>query len=265
MAAFYDVHAHAFHPAIAAKVLTNLTAHYQVEPIGTGLVHDLLAREKAAGIDRVFVHCAATAPAQVIPANNWAMAMQREHPEITAFGTLHPDDANWEANLERLRKAGIRGIKLHPDFQGYRLDDPRLLPMLEQARDHFLFMVHVGDRPPPDQNPSCPYKLAALLDKLPGLRVIAAHLGGWMQWEHALTALIGREDLYIDTSASLAYVDDATLKAIFAGHPRERILFGSDYPLFEPGKEIALLQQRLNLSDAELEKILSAGSRLFED
>jgi hypothetical protein len=257
-----DVHTHAFHPKIAAKVLAQLQEHYGIPPAGSGLVEDLLARAAAAGLDGVVVHTAATAPAQVIPANNWAMELQRSHPGVIAFGTAHPGFAGWEAELDRLRAASIRGIKLHPEFQGFWLDDPALLPIIEAAQDDFVFMVHVGDNCVPAQNPSCPFKMAALLERFPRARFIAAHLGGYLHWPYALEALAGRR-VWLDTSSSLPFMDQATLEAIFSKHPRELILFGSDYPLFDPADSLAELQARLGLGDADVDRIMGNASRLL--
>ncbi len=239
----YDVHTHAFHPKIAPRVLARLRDHYDIEPAGTGLVEDLLGRARAAGLERVVVHTAATAPAQVTPANNWAVRLQREHKGVLAFGTIHPASQDWGAQLDRLELACIPGIKLHPDFQGFRLDDRRLWPILEAARGRFTIMVHVGDRLPPEQNPSCPLKLARILDDFPGLTVIAAHFGGWRHWDLALEVLAGR-DVWLDTSSSLPFMDDAQLLGFFRRHPAERILFGSDWPLFDPADELERLPAR---------------------
>ena len=76
---------------------------------GDGTIDHLLAREKHAGVDKCVVLCAATAPAQVIPANNYAMSLQKAHAEVIGFGTLHPGYANWEAELQRINAAGLRG------------------------------------------------------------------------------------------------------------------------------------------------------------
>ena len=124
-----DIHTHAFHPKIARHAVEHLNEAYQVNCVGEGTIADLLLREKRSGIGRCVVLCAATTPGQVVPANDYAVTLQREHPEVTAFGTLHPGYEAWESQLERLKAAGIRGLKLHPDFQHFWLDDPRLLPM----------------------------------------------------------------------------------------------------------------------------------------
>lgn len=88
-------------------------------------------------------------------------------------------------------------------------------------------------------------------------------MGGYQHWKYALDTIIGTE-AFIDTSSTLDYIDDATLSAIWNKHPRERILFGSDYPLFDPGDEAIKLQKRLHLTDSELDEVICNGGRLFE-
>ena len=257
-----DIHTHAFHPKIADKVLIQLTGHYGITPVGTGLAGDLLARLDAAGIDRAAVHAAATAPAQVIPANNWSIELSRAEPRLIPFGTIHPGFEDFEGEFSRLERAGIRGIKIHADFQGFRLDDPALRPILEAMEGRFVALFHVGDRLPPHLNPSCPAKLKALLRDFPRLTAIAAHLGGYLHWAEALEHLAGT-GVYLDTSSSLPFVDDGLLRAILDRHDPELVLFGSDYPLFDPARELKRLRERLGLSDAALERMLTAGETLF--
>lgn len=259
-----DIHTHAFHPKIASKVLEQLTGHYGITPVGTGLVEHLLERLDAAGIGRAAVHAAATAPAQVIPANNWSMELARTQPRLIPFGTIHPGFADFEAEFDRLERAGIRGIKIHADFQGFRLDDPALRPILETMQGRFIALFHVGDRLPPHQNPSCPAKLRAIRDDFPQLCIIAAHLGGYLHWAEALLHLAGT-DVYLDTSSSLPFLDDALLRAILDRHPPERVLFGSDYPIFDPARELKRLRERLRLSDTALTRLLTSGEALFPE
>ncbi|MFA6809940.1 MAG: amidohydrolase family protein [Desulfoplanes sp.] len=257
-----DIHTHAFHPKIAHKVLEQLQNHYAIAPVGTGTVEDLLPRLKKAGIDRAVVHSAATKPDQVIPANNWAIAIQKEHPELISFGTMHPGYEHWEKELDRLEKAGIKGLKIHPDFQGFSMTDPRLAPIYETIGKRFVIMLHVGDRKPPEDNPSSPQKVAQLINDFPDLTVIAAHFGGFQHWQYVVEHLAGK-NVYIDTSSSLTMIPEEHLQSIFRAHPHERILFGSDYPLFDPYDEIQLLTKRLHLSEHDLEGLLSNAETLL--
>ncbi|MFP4316906.1 MAG: amidohydrolase family protein [Desulfovibrionales bacterium] len=257
-----DFHTHAFHPKIAARVLNQLRSRYDISPVGTGLSEDLHTRIRAAGLDRAVVHTAATRPAQVIPANNWALHLAREHPWTIPFGTIHPGYHDFEAELERLKGHGIRGIKLHPGFQGFDLADPRLVPVFAAMKSHFVVLVHIGDDQPPDTSPSSPYKLLAIHERFPQLPLVAAHFGGARYWQSASEAILGTA-VCVDTSSSLAFIPDPMLDRIFSRHPLERIFFGSDYPLFDPSRELALLRDRLKLTSEQTDTLLTAGGRLL--
>ncbi len=257
-----DIHTHAFHPKIATKAVVHLNDHYDIQCACLGTVDDLHIQEAKAGIERFVVLCAATAPAQVIPANNYAIQLQKEHAAVLAFGTIHPAYEAWPQELARLKKHGIQGLKLHPDFQSFRLDDPRLLPIIEEAQHDFIFQIHIGDDLPPAQNPSCPYKMAKLLDTFPHMQLIATHLGGYKHWQEASHVLVGR-DVWFETSSSTPYLESALLKAILQKHDEERILFGSDYPIYCPVQELQRLQQKGGLSDATLESYLTNADKIF--
>ena len=263
---YIDIHTHAFHPKIAHKAVDHLNSFYSITCSGDGTIANLLEREKEAGLDKCVVLCAATAPAQVIPANNYAISLQREHPErVIAFGTVHPAYDNWESELARIKAAGIRGIKLHPDFQSFWLDDPRLLPIFEAAQKDFVFEIHIGDRTSPEKNPSCPYKLASILRQFPGMRVIAAHFGGYRMWSHALEVFSDNrfENLWFDTSSTTPFATPELAHKLLNTFPRERILFGTDWPLYDPVEELQRLQNLGGLKDSEMEVIMSNASALL--
>lgn len=257
-----DIHTHAFRSPIAHKAVEHLHNHYGIDPVGNGLIEDLLARLKSAGIERCTVHTAAMTPGQVRPANNWAIELQQAYPQVVAFGSVHPDHKAWESELDRLERKGVRGLKIHPEFQNVRLDSPGMMRIFEAARDRFIFMIHIGDKQQPDENPSCPMKFMRVKKNFPRLNMIAAHLGGYQHWKWALECLIGR-NVYIDTSSSLPFMDDDTLHAIFRRHPREKILFGSDYPIFDPGAEAERLKSRLSLTSRELDEFMEHADALL--
>ncbi len=264
---FIDIHTHAFHPKIARKAVDHLNTHYRLTCAGDGTISHLLEREARAGLQKCVVLCAATTPAQVIPANNYAISLQREYPDrVIAFGTMHPGYADWEKELARMREAGLRGIKLHPDFQGFWLSDPRLLPIFEAAQNDFIFEIHIGDNIEPVKNPSCPYKLAAILDAFPRMRVIAAHFGGYRMWEHSLRVFgqRRRENLWFDTSSTSPFATQQLMRALLKAFPRERLLFGTDWPLYDPEDELRRLRLLGGLNRAELESLMSNASSLLE-
>lgn len=257
-----DFHTHVFHPKIAQKVLHQLERHYGITPVGTGLVDDLIKFLKRADIEQAVVHTAATSPDQVIPANNWSIHLQQQYPELTAFGTIHPDYQDWRREMDRLQLCGIKGLKFHPDFQGYDLADSRLNPIFEYAGSRFILMFHVGDSLPPEINPSSPQKLSVIRKMHPEPVIVAAHLGGYLHWDDALNSLAG-SDVFLDTSSSLPFIQSDLLKKILNRHPLDRILFGSDYPLFDCSSELGLLQSKAGMSKHQIEIILGNGCRLL--
>ncbi|THB67112.1 MAG: amidohydrolase [Desulfovibrio sp.] len=258
----YDIHTHLFPPQIAAKALRQIEEYYSLRMVGSGLAEDMLERADVAGIDRVVALGAAIGPAQVVPVNNWAIALQRGDERIQAFGSVHPGYAQWEQELDRLRQAGIRGLKFHCEFQGFSMADPGLLEIVRAASPDFVLLFHVGDRLPPEQSMSCPRKLAAILDVVPSARIIAAHLGGRWHWDLALECLAGRE-LYMDTSSTVDAIDPELFHEILKRHSREKLLFGSDWPLRDPVEDIALLQSRMGLTESEIHELMTNAARLF--
>lgn len=263
-----DIHTHAFHPKIATKAVLHLNKVYALQCEGTGMLADLEKEESQAGIDRYAVLCAATAPAQVIPANNYAINIRRSPDGGIAFGTIHPGYSKWEDELDRLDRNGIRGLKLHPDFQGFSMDDKRLLPVFEACQGRFIVLFHVGSlTDDPLHVPSSPLMLKKVLQAFPRLDVIAAHFGGYRMWELALKVLAGHpvEHLWFDTSSTTPYVDSATLKKLLTMLPEDHYFFGSDWPLKNPLEEHNRFARMSGFCEGQMERLMSNAATLLAD
>ena len=250
-----DCHTHAFSKKIADKAVAQLIEYYQLPTSYGGTFADLCTQANAASLDALVLLVAATRPDQVRPANDWILSLIAQSPRqmlaryqlthipcIIPFGAFHPDDEHWLEEVGRLRAAGIRGIKLHPEFQGIDLADRRLDAFFEEVQHDFFLMIHVGDPKVSADNLSTPGKLATILDRFPALTLIAAHMGGYCFWEEACERLAGRR-LFLDTSSAIAYMDTPMIKRIIEKHGSERILFGSDYPLRSSSEELATLER----------------------
>ena len=70
-------------------------------------------------------------------------------------------------------------------------------------------------------------------------------------------------NVYLDTSSSLSFIPDDMLQAIMDRHPFERLLFGSDFPVFDPVLEVERAQRRMHLSDSRLEALMGNAGELF--
>jgi hypothetical protein len=214
-----------------------------------------------AGLDGAICFTAALKPDQMIPANTWMLSVGHAHARLIPLGAVHPAHPAWADELGRLERHGIKGLKIHPDLAGIPLASPLWEPLWEAARNRFLIMMHMGPTRPDGPTVSRPRDLAVILERHPGLRVVAAHLGGLHLWEETLDHLVGR-DLDLDTSCCPGVVPPAVLKSLLRRHDPERVLFGSDYPLHAPHDELTALGHLLASLGLRIERILENGTRL---
>ncbi len=262
---FIDCHMHAFADKIADKAVEQLINYYKISTEFGGRLDDVLKAAKEVDLDGLILLVAATKPEQVKPANDWILSLRSQamqtkkdsisSPKIVHFGTFHPNDPNWQAEIRRLKDAGIMGIKLHPEFQGIDLVDPRLNNFFEEVQSDFVLLIHVGDQVVSPNNLSTPTKIANILNNFPKIKIIAAHLGGYCFWEEVYEVLAGRE-VYFDTSSAMRFIDEDMARKIISKHGTEKILFGSDFPLCSPKQELEVLDRLKWLTQTEKDNIL---------
>lgn len=246
-----DFHAHAFHDKIAEKAAKNLEQYYDIPLAGNGKFNVLTDSMQALSIDKLVVHATATKSGQVEVINDYVASLVSEN--ILGFGTLHQDYENFEQELERLKSLGLRGIKFHPIFQGFKIDDAKMLPVYRAiSRMQLPILMHMGDK---QFDGATPWRLAKVLDEVPDLTVIAAHLGGVFEWEEAQKHLYGRENVYLDTSSAIRFLEPEKAAGLIRAHGVKRVLFGTDYPLSLHQYELEVFD-RIGLLEAEQEDIL---------
>lgn len=243
-----DIHAHAFDEKIAIKATKNLHNYYGIAPAADGRLVHLIESSNENNVDKLVVCATATKPTQVEMINNYVSGLIEEH--IIGFGTLHPDYCDLGTEIERMGKLGLSGIKLHPIFQDFKIDEDRALKMFEQIGSKFPVLIHLGDK---NSDYSSPKRLSRVMEKFPEITFIGAHLGGYSEWEEAKEYLIGK-NLYIDTSSSVRFMKPKEAKDIIRLHGVDKVLFGTDYPLSNHKFEIECLK-KLRLTKEEYEKI----------
>jgi uncharacterized protein len=253
----FDAHSHAFPDALAAHALHTLAAEAKWQPVQSfhnGTVGGLLASINAAGIHRTILCSIATRPAQVTKITAWSAALASDR--IIPFASIHPDFQNPEAEVERLASLGLRGLKFHPQYQNCPPDDPRILRIARAAAKHNLALVfHAGyDLAFDKTDIASPQRLRHLFESVPGLRLLACHLGGWCDWDNALKHIVG-QPIYIETSYSLQQCPPDTLHRILERHSPDYLMFGTDSPWADPAAELALLKN-LPLDPANLRRAL---------
>jgi predicted TIM-barrel fold metal-dependent hydrolase len=229
-----------------ASLVQNLRAHGVVEA-WAGSFDGLLHKDLAAVNSRLAHECRTHTGVRLIP-----------------FGSINPVLPDWEEDLRRcVEQHHTPGIRLHPNYHGYKLDHPSLARLLRLAAERHLLvslavmmederMMHPLLRVPPvNLDP-----LAALVTQTPGLRLILLNALGSLHGEALLTLLRSGE----------VYVEIAMLERVGAVAnllnqvPRERVLLGSHAPFFY--FESALLKLKESaLSTEQLKALQEENAR----
>lgn len=254
-----DFHTHVFPDDIAPRAIEKVRSNSSAPKNHTnGTVSGLLDSMKKNSIIRSVLLSIATKPSQVHTINETCSSLKSDH--LVPFGTLHPMMDNIEDEIRFLKDNNIKGIKLHPEYQDFFINDPKHLPMYEQlSAENIMILFHAGKDPGPF---TCDHALPPAIKKIskifPDLTIIAAHLGGWNVWNDVEEHLCGLP-IYFDTSALYEIIDPQQFIRIVRKHGTEKILFGTDSPWFDQGKTVQWLLE-LPLTDSEKENILSLNA-----
>lgn len=250
-----DFHTHCFPDKLAPRAIETLSRESGgLEPFTDGTVSSLLEQMKLSGVDRSVVLSIATNTRQQKSVNDFAVSINKEN--ITAFGSVHPDSPDVFEELERIASLGLKGVKFHPEYQGFFIDEPRMRPIYRKIADLDLITVfHAGRDIGFDTPCHCsPQAIAAALPYFNGAPVIAAHWGGWSYWYGVIDELCGK-NIYFDTSFGYGTIPRPVVKRIIKLHGADRILFGTDIPWHCVKWELNLLNS-FDLNDNDMDKIL---------
>lgn len=231
-----DFHTHAFPDAIAEKTIDKLAAIAHMTPFHNGTVAGLVRSMQTSGVDYSVVLPVVTAPRQFESVNRFAVE-HNGRDGLIFFGGIHPDNEEPERLLDSLKAAGLRGIKLHPDYQGVRLGDDRYIRILRHCADiGMLAVAHTGWDPlSPDDIHATVEDIERLLEgmyrgqtpKQPVL--VLAHLGGERQLDEVETRLAGAP-VYLDTGNMLNRTPPEQVVRLCRRHGTHRVLFATDSP-----------------------------------
>lgn len=248
-----DSHTHVFAPEQAAE-RTALAARdaafaeiYADPKAKMATAEDLLAALAEAGIDRAVVAGFAFAGAEDIEDQNACIleAARSGGRRLIPLATVNPALPGWEPAAAAAIDRGARGFgELRPHNQGWDPLGPqgrRLCGFAHDAGAVLLWHVSepIGHAYPGKRGGISPSEIGEVATAWPGLRMIAAHLGGgasfYLEMPEVRAAM---ESLYFDTAAvSLLYDDESVARLVALAGP-DRVLFGSDYPLLSPRRQL---------------------------
>lgn len=257
-----DSHCHVYPDKIAQKASESIGVFYESPIACNGMVATLLKEGENAGFSHYVICSVATTPHQVKSINKFIAQTVSQSPEkFTGLGALHPDSDDIKGDIDEIISLGLKGVKLHPDFQKFAIDDKKCTQIYELCRGRLPILFHTGDK---RYNFSNPNRLIPVLEAYDDLTVIAAHLGGWSIWEEASEKLFEYKNVYVDSSSSLPYMSPEKGTEIIRRYGADKVLFGVDYPMWNPKKELERFN-KLSLTEEEREKILYKNAAKLYD
>ena len=256
-----DAHCHIYPDKIAQKASDSTADFYKMPSRLDGKISTLLEYGEKVGIEHFVVQSVATTPKQVSSINRFiATAVKESRGKFTGLGTLHPDSEDIKADIDEIVSLGLKGVKLHPDIQAFKIDDHRMLKIYELCEGRLPILMHTGDHRFDYSNPN---RMKPILDIYKNLTVIGAHFGGWSMWDDAMDSLVGYENFYVDCSSTFYAMSPEKAKELITAYGTDKVLFGTDYPMWLPEKEIEMFM-KIDLTEQEREDILyNNAARLF--
>ena len=248
-----DAHCHIYPDKIAQKASDSTGNFYHIPSLLDGKISTLLEHGEKAGFDHYIVQSVATTPKQVSSINHFiADAVANSGGKFTGLGTLHPDSEDIEADFKEITDLGLKGVKLHPDIQQFKIDDYRMLKIYELCEGKLPILMHTGDSRYDYSNPN---RMVPIMDIYSNLTVIGAHFGGWSVWEEATKKLSNYKNFYVDCSSSFYAITFEKARELIMAYGTNKVLFGTDYPMWKPEEELEKFMQ-IDLTEQEREDIL---------
>ncbi len=269
-----DIHTHTYPENIAARAVAKLERNSGVKAYTDGRKESLIRSMKQAQIDYSLLLPVATSPKQVDRINEEAGQTNAaaETTGLLSFGGIHPETENYKDVLRRVKALGLRGIKLHPDYQDAFFTDIRYKRIVSFATELGLYiMIHAGqDIGLPDPIHCRPEHITEVIKETGTDKLILAHMGGWRLWEEVEELLLTQQ-VYFDTAfstTSVEGVEGMLTPEQFVDLVRkmgsDRVLFGTDSPWSDQKKSVEWLKNT-DLTEQEKKQILwdNAESILF--
>lgn len=245
MQGIIDFHTHAFPDALSERAVNVLLEEgqkrYDVRAYLDGRVSSLLSSMDKNGIEKSVICMIATKPSQFDPIFKWSQQIRSDR--IIPFPSLHPDSQDSADLVRKISAEGFKGVKFHPYYQEFSIDEKRLFPMYEELqRQGLIVVMHTGFDLAFERDRRCdPARILRVLDAFPDLKLVTTHLGAWEDWDEVEQHLSGKK-IYMEISYSLDCMPKDTARRIIMNHPKDHILFGTDSPWADQGQALSLLK-----------------------
>jgi len=235
-----DAHTHIYPDLIAKKAAASIGGFYGMPMLYDGKMSTLLEIGEKNGIDKFLIQSVATSPKQIDSVTRYISDMANKYPDkFIGFTSSHPESENIADEVGKAIHLGLKGVKLHPDFQKFNIDDKNAMRIYETIEGRLPVLIHTGDFRTEYSKAS---RVLNVLKAFPKLEMICAHFGGWSEWEESVKILAGT-GVYVDTCSSQYAVPPEKIREYIDAYGPDRVIFGSDFPMWDAGEELRMLEK----------------------
>ena len=248
-----DTHCHVYPDKIADKAVEAIGQFYDLSMYYDGRYSTLVEFGSKIGVKHYVIFSVATTPKQVHSINTYiADTVKQSNGLMTGLGTLHPDSEDIEGDIAEIIALGLKGVKMHPDFQKFQIDDKKCYKIYEACQGKMPVLLHTGDSRYDYSNPD---RMKKVLEDFPDLTVIGAHFGGWSCWKEAAETLSKYKNFYVDCSSSFDWLTAEESRNLVRIYGADHVLFATDFPMWNHETEYKRFME-MNLTDDENKLIL---------
>lgn len=256
-----DFHTHIFPDKIAKSALMGMSEKSGLHPQFDGTAQGLLESMNKNAVDISVILPVVTRPKQFQSVNSFAALINEQNAKsqgarLISFGGIHPESKDYKNELKEIVNLGLKGIKLHPDYQGTRIEDIRYMRIIDYAGSLGLITsIHAGIDIGYQEDVHCTVKgIVKLIKEVHPKNLVLAHFGGYGLWDEVEESLVG-EEVYLDTGFIFHAIEKKQFLRIVRAHGSERVLFATDCPWSSQADSLVSLDQ-MGLSNEEAENIL---------
>lgn len=170
-------------------------------------------------------------------AGRWAAAA-KGFPGLITFGSVHPRDPGAAGRLAAQAAAGVKGIKVHPAVQLVAPEHPAAMRLYADAGKRGLIVFWhcgpVGIETGLGRELSQVRRYEKPIRAYPGTTFVLGHAGA-LQPDEAIRLARRYPNVYLEISSQGLPV----LRRLLAEAPRDRVLFGSDWPFYHQAVPLA--------------------------
>lgn len=247
-----DIHTHTFPKAIATRAMATLSKNAKIPSKTDGTIKALYSSMKKNNIDYSVLLPIVTKPSQLKTINEGAISINESYHNkgIISFGSIHPENDNYDEIMRFLVNNNIKGIKLHPVFQRTAIDDIKNMRIIDSACNHGLVVIiHGGyDISYPNDALVTPKGIQRVIEEVRPNKMIMAHMGAWAMWDEMLL-LLKEHKVMMDCSFSLFLPRADSPLLSFENFVKmvrctgaNNVFFGSDSPWCDQGEYVNIVK-----------------------